>query len=54
MAQRKAFEQGFRFATGLIGGCCRLCEECEGVKAGLEVPSCPIDQSVTWTGLVLL
>jgi predicted metal-binding protein len=23
-------------------------------KAGLEVPSYPIDQSVTWTGLVLL
>ena len=82
LGEKTAFEEGFRFATGLIGGCCRLCEECEGVKpggrcahpfkarpsmeamgidvtattekAGLEVPSYPIDQSVTWTGLVLL
>jgi predicted metal-binding protein len=82
LGEKNAFEEGFRFATGLIGGCCRLCDECEGVKpggrcahpfkarpsmeamgidvtattekAGLEVPSYPIDQSVTWTGLVLL
>jgi len=82
LGERTAFEEGFRFATGLIGGCCRLCDECEGVKpggrcahpykarpsmeamgidvtattekAGLEVPSYPIDQSVTWTGLILL
>jgi predicted metal-binding protein len=82
LGERTAFQEGFRFATGLIGGCCRLCDECEGVKpggrcahpykarpsmeamgidvtattekAGLEVPSYPIDQSVTWTGLILL
>jgi predicted metal-binding protein len=82
LGERTAFEEGFRFATGLIGGCCRLCDECEGVKpggrcehpfkarpsmeamgidvtattekAGLEAPSYPIDQSVTWTGLILL
>jgi predicted metal-binding protein len=34
LGERTAFEQGFRFATGLIGGCCRLCDECEGVKPG--------------------
>ena len=82
LGERTAFEAGFHFATGLIGGCCRLCDECEGVKAGgrcahpfkarpsmeamgidvtattekagLEIPSYPIDQSVTWTGLILL
>ena len=82
LGERTAFEEGFRFATGLIGGCCRLCDECEGVKpggrcahpfkarpsmeamgidvtattekAGMDVPSYPIDQSVTWTGLILL
>jgi len=82
LGERTAFEEGFRFATGLIGGCCRLCDECEGVKpggrcahpfkarpsmeamgidvtattekAGIDVPSYPIDQSVTWTGLILL
>jgi predicted metal-binding protein len=82
LGEKTAFEEGFRFATGLIGGCCRLCDECEGVKpggrcthpfkarpsmeamgidvtatteeAGLAVPSYPIDQSVTWTGLILL
>ena len=82
LGEKTAFEEGFRFATGLIGGCCRLCDECEGVKpggrcahpfkarpsmeamgidvtattekAGMEVPSYPIDRSVTWTGLVLL
>ncbi len=82
LGERTAFEEGFRFATGLIGGCCRLCDECEGVKpggkcahpfkarpsmeamgidvtattekAGLKVPSYPIGESVTWTGLVLL
>jgi len=26
--EKAAFEAGFRFATGLIGGCCRLCEDC--------------------------
>ena len=28
LGERLCFESGFRFATGLIGGCCRLCEEC--------------------------
>jgi predicted metal-binding protein len=28
LGERLCFEAGFRFATGLIGGCCRLCEEC--------------------------
>jgi len=26
--EKEAFEAGFRFAAGLIGGCCRLCEIC--------------------------
>jgi predicted metal-binding protein len=26
--EKKAFDAGYRFATGLIGGCCRLCDEC--------------------------
>lgn len=26
--EKEAFEAGFRFAAGLIGGCCRLCETC--------------------------
>jgi len=26
--EKAAFEAGFRFATGLIGGCCRLCDVC--------------------------
>jgi predicted metal-binding protein len=34
MGEKMAFEEGFRFATGLIGGCCRLCDECEGVRPG--------------------
>jgi len=34
LGEKTAFEEGFRFATGLIGGCCRLCDECEGVKPG--------------------
>jgi predicted metal-binding protein len=28
LAEKWAFEYQFRFATGLIGGCCRLCDEC--------------------------
>ncbi len=28
MGEREAFRAGFRFAAGLIGGCCRLCEAC--------------------------
>jgi predicted metal-binding protein len=33
-AEKKAFEHQFRFATGLIGGCCRLCDECVAVRKG--------------------
>lgn len=29
------FEEGNRFAAGLIGGACRLCEECVGISSGL-------------------
>ncbi|MEW6444057.1 MAG: DUF2284 domain-containing protein [bacterium] len=32
LGEKIAFEAGFRFATGLIGGCCRLCPDCAGVK----------------------
>ena len=28
LGERLCFEAGYRFATGLIGGCCRLCEVC--------------------------
>jgi predicted metal-binding protein len=34
LAEKMAFEKGFRFATGLIGGCCRLCETCDAVQTG--------------------
>ena len=27
-AEKTAFENGFSFAAGLIGGCCRLCDVC--------------------------
>ena len=30
--EKMAFEKGFHFATGLIGGCCRLCDECVAVR----------------------
>jgi predicted metal-binding protein len=30
--EKMAFEGGLHFATGLIGGCCRLCEECVAVQ----------------------
>lgn len=33
-AEKWAFEARFRFATGLIGGCCRLCEECVALHDG--------------------
>lgn len=29
-AESRAFALGFRFATGFIGGCCKLCPECGG------------------------
>ncbi|MDD5476065.1 MAG: DUF2284 domain-containing protein [Syntrophales bacterium] len=34
LAEKWAFERKFRFAAGLIGGCCRLCEECVAVNGG--------------------
>jgi predicted metal-binding protein len=34
LTEKLAFEKGFRFATGLIGGCCRLCETCAAVQPG--------------------
>jgi len=34
LGEKKAFEEGFRFATGFIGGCCRLCDECVAVHDG--------------------
>jgi len=30
--EREAFRSGFRFAAGLIGGCCRLCETCVAIE----------------------
>jgi len=36
-AEKEAFEAGYRFAAGLIGGCCRLCETC--VAAEFNSPS---------------
>lgn len=35
-SEKIAFENGFPFAAGLIGGCCRLCSEC--VAAGGHEP----------------
>ncbi len=32
LGEKEAFEKGFRFATGLIGGCCRLCDVCVAAK----------------------
>jgi len=34
LGETEAFKVGFRFATGLIGSCCRLCDECVGVNQG--------------------
>jgi len=34
IAEKKAFYEGFRFAAGFIGGCCRLCDECVAVHGG--------------------
>lgn len=34
LAEKWAFAYQFRFATGLIGGCCRLCDECVAAKDG--------------------
>lgn len=32
--EKYAFESGSRFALGLIGGCCRLCETCVAAESG--------------------
>lgn len=32
IGEREAFQQGFRFAAGFIGGCCHLCEQCVAVE----------------------
>ena len=34
LGEREAFEAGFRFAAGFIGGCCRLCDECVAAQGG--------------------
>jgi predicted metal-binding protein len=34
--EKMAFESGYSFATGLIGGCCRLCAECVAVTPGAK------------------
>jgi predicted metal-binding protein len=36
LGEKEAFEAGYRFATGLIGGCCRLCDECVAVNPGAK------------------
>jgi predicted metal-binding protein len=36
LGEKEAFESGYRFATGLIGGCCRLCDECIAVDQGTK------------------
>ncbi|NPV05025.1 MAG: DUF2284 domain-containing protein [Syntrophaceae bacterium] len=82
LGERLCFEAGFRFAAGLIGGCCRLCETCIALEpeghcrhpfrarpsmeamgidvigtlenAGLPLLRFPVQEKVTWTGLILL
>jgi predicted metal-binding protein len=34
VGEKEAFTQGFRFAAGFIGGCCRLCDECVAIHGG--------------------
>lgn len=34
--EKAAYDMGFRFAAGFIGGACRLCPECVGV--GSQTP----------------
>lgn len=36
LGEKEAFEAGYRFAAGLIGGCCRLCDECVAVNPGVK------------------
>jgi len=33
LLEKMAFEEGYYYATGLIGGCCRLCPECAAVTS---------------------
>ena len=34
--EKMAFEDGYHYATGLIGGCCRLCPECSALTPGIR------------------
>ncbi|NSW81971.1 MAG: DUF2284 domain-containing protein [Syntrophothermus sp.] len=34
LGEKEAFRLGFRFAAGLIGGACHLCDECVGIASG--------------------
>ncbi|HNY73941.1 MAG TPA: DUF2284 domain-containing protein, partial [Syntrophales bacterium] len=34
--EKEAFLTGFRFAAGLIGGCCRLCPVCVAAEGGMH------------------
>ena len=34
--EKMAFVEGYHYATGLIGGCCRLCSECVAVTGGTK------------------
>jgi len=34
LGETEAFKVGFRFAMGLIGSSCRLCDECAGITPG--------------------
>lgn len=36
IGEKEAFAAGFRFATGFIGGCCRLCNECVAADGGMK------------------
>jgi len=36
LGEKEAFMAGFRFAAGLIGGCCRLCEVCVAAAGGMN------------------
>ncbi|HOK05830.1 MAG TPA: DUF2284 domain-containing protein [Syntrophales bacterium] len=35
LGEREAFHRGYRFAAGLIGGCCRLCETCVAAEGSV-------------------
>lgn len=36
LGEREAFQRGYRFAAGFIGGCCRLCERCVAADGGRD------------------